>query len=290
MKPGIRNWTRTLTAAAMAVSAMTVLAIVLFVFVSAAPLLREGNLAEAFGPVWRPSGEPARYGILPMVLTSLALSLGAVVLALPLAIGVCLFAHGTAPPRLARFVLGLVHFMTGIPTVVYAFAGMCVLVPFVRARFAYGSGFCLLSAMPVLALLILPTLVLLLHAYMRQAGARLTLTCASLGMSRLESVVRVLLPISRKALVAAAVLGFCRAVGDTLVALMLAGNAPQFPTGLFRSVRALTAHVALVLATDWHSPEFRSLAAAGLVLFLLTACLSLAIRRICHVHPSSELS
>src|SRR5262249_49838190 len=111
-----------------------------------------------------------------------------------------------------------------------------------------------------------------------------SLSCAALGMSRLHTLCRVVLPLSRRGLLAGLMLGFCRALGDTLIALMVAGNAPQVPASPSDSVRTLTAQIALVLATDWHSPEYRSVAGAGLLLFVLTTVLISVQQRVASSH------
>jgi len=282
-------WMPRLIKAAAAVSAMAVILIVGFLLFAAFPLLASGEFFSLVAGRWRTSVVPAQHGIAPMIAGSFCLSTLAVLLAYPAAIGVCGFAHSLGPRPLRRPILGLVHLMTGIPTVIYGFVSVFLLVPLVRGVFDGSSGFSLLAAALALAILVLPTIVILLHVQLRQIDPNVTLTCAALGMTPAQTFLRVLLPVSRMGLVAAAVLGFCRAVGDTLIALMVAGNATQFPGSLLDSIRTLTSHIALVLATDTHSEEYRSVFAAGLLLFCMTAILSLAIRRLCHsdnTHPS----
>lgn len=275
-------WIRRLVSAAAAVAALAVILIVGFLIFAALPLLVSGEFFSLVTGRWQTSVEPPQHGIGPMIAGSFCLSLLALVIAFPIAIGICSFAHSLGPPRLRRLVLGVVHFMTGIPTVVYGFVSVFLLVPLVRGVFD-GSGFSLVAAALALAVLVLPTIVLLLHVRLRQIDPNVALTCAALGMTPAQTLLRILLPVSRSGLVAAAVLGFCRAIGDTLIALMVAGNATQYPGSLLDSVRALTSHIALVVATDTHSDEYRSVFAAGLLLFCMTAVLSLAIRRLCHL-------
>jgi phosphate transport system permease protein len=263
-------------AAAAAVASAAVLGILLFLAWFCLTLLRGGHAAEILAWNWRPFH--GAYGILPMVAGSLLLSVSALALAFPVALGICSFAHGLGPPRLARLVMAVVHLMTGIPTIVYAFVSAMLLVPFVRGAAGAGSGYSLLTATPVLSVLILPTLVLLVHAYWQGVGADLRVTCAALGLTKAQELWRVLLPASWRGLAAAAILGFGRAVGDTMIALLLAGNAPQVPASPLDSFRALTAHIALVLATDSQDPIYASVFASGLILLLLTAGLSLSAR------------
>ena len=261
------------------VSAAAVWAIVLFLCYAAMPLFFSGEFPRVVTGAWRPYGSPADYGIAPMIVGSLLLALAALAIAFPVALGVCGFAHGIAPRCLGKILLSVIHFMTSIPTVIYGFVSVWLLVPLVRNTLSAGTGFSLLTAALTVSLLILPTIVLLIDVGFRQIDSDIKLACHALGLSPAQAQLRVLFPMARRSLVAAAVLGFCRAVGDTLIALMVAGNAPQIPSSPTESIRTLTSHIALVVATDWYSPEYRSVAAAGLLLFLLSAGLSIMIRR-----------
>jgi phosphate transport system permease protein len=273
-------WLRRVLGAAAALSAVAVLVILGALVGSCLPLLRSGDLLAVVTGPWRPYGAVPTFGIAPMILSSAAVALLAVALAFPTAVGICSFAHGVGPRRLRRPALAAVHFMTSVPTVVLGFVSVFLLVPRLRQAFATGPGFCLLAAAITLAVLVLPTVVLLVHVHLRLVDPGVRLACEALGLSAAEAQFHVLFPLARRGLVTAAVLGFARALGDTLVALMVAGNAPQWPTSPLESVRTLTAHVALVLATDTASPEYRSVAVAGLLLFLMTATLTLSIRRL----------
>jgi len=172
-----------------------------------------------------------------------------------------------------------------VPTIVYAFVSAIVLAPLLRDAFRYGSGYCLLTTVLVLSVLVLPTVVLLLHARWQAVGDRLRVTCAALGLTRAQTVFRVLLPVTRRGLQAAAVFAFARAVGDTMIALLLSGNAPQVPHGPLDALRTLTAHIALVHSTDTQAAAYTSIFAAGLLLLLMTAGLSLAARALAKVPP-----
>jgi phosphate transport system permease protein len=241
------------------------------------PLFTSGRLGEILSWNWQPfSGQ---FGILPMCAGSLALSALALILAFPVAIGICTLIHVLARGPVARFFLVLIHFMTSIPTVIYGFASVFLLVPRVRDWFEAGSGFSLLTAALTLSVLILPTIVLVFHARLEQLDPVLRLASEAMGLSRIQQMRYVLLPAASRGLAVAAILGFGRAMGDTLISLMLAGNAAQFPGSLFASIRTLTAHIALVLATDSQSMAYQSVFAAGLLLFLLTAMVNFLIRK-----------
>jgi phosphate transport system permease protein len=277
MKPaGRERWIETLLGASALFSGLAVLGILGSLVVFTLPLLRGGDLGEVLSWDWRP--HEGSCGILPMVVGSLLLSLLALAVAFPVGLAVCCFAHGLAPRPLGKAVLAVVHFMTSIPTIVYAFVSAVALVPLVRGLFATGSGYSLLTATLVLSVLILPTIVLLIHAYWRGMGDTVATTCAALGLTRAQQLFRVLIPLSGRGLAAAATLGLGRAVGDTMIALLLSGNAPQVPESPLDSFRTLTAHIAMTLQTDTESTAFLSVFAAGLVLLFLTAGLNLAAR------------
>ena len=130
-----------------------------------------------------------------------------------------------------------------------------------------------------LSVLILPTIVLVFHAWLEQLDPLLRLTAEAMGFTPIQQMRYVLLPAASRGLTAAAVLGFGRAIGDTLISLMLAGNAAQFPGSIFASIRTLTAHIALVLATDSQSMAYQSVFASGLLLFFLMGAFNYLIRK-----------
>jgi phosphate transport system permease protein len=244
----------------------------------ALPLLRGEILTTLFTSVWRPA--QGQFGILPMVWGTLAVALPATLLAFPLSLGFACFATLLAPPRIQKGLRGVAGLMTGIPTVVYGFSAVFLLVPLVREMAGRGSGFSLATAILVLALLISPTITLILisafeavpHAWLRRFEA--------MGATPEETVWYLLFPLSTRSMVGALLLGLGRATGDTLIALMLAGNAVLAPTDPFGPARTLTSHIALVMAADVESLEFRSVFACGLLLYLLIFGLTLLVRHL----------
>jgi phosphate transport system permease protein len=234
------------------------------------------GFAVVFSWVWKPF--MGRFGILSMVAGTFGLAVLALGIAYPLAIGVACFTHGLAPARIRNAALSLVYFMTSVPTVIYGFVSVFILVPLFRNHFDRGTGFCLMASAITLAVLIVPTIVISLRAEMDQRSEEVSMAARSLGMTPAQELLWVLLPCSGRGLVIAAVLGFGRAVGDTLVALMVAGNAPVVPRSLLDSIRTLTAHIALVVATDSQDRSYYSIFAAGLMLLLIMAGLTMVIR------------
>ncbi|MBV7690779.1 ABC transporter permease subunit [Limnobaculum sp. M2-1] len=240
---------------------------------------------ELFSWHWNPVKN--QFGILPMIAGSVLLSVSAVALAWPLALGLCSWLLNSSAPYssvsrrlLFRPVAGLVRFMTAVPTVVYGFVAIFLLVPLIREAMGGGSGLNWLSAALVLSLLLLPTMVLVMEAGLRPRMEQLHLTTAALGFNRLQSFAYFVLPQGRRCLLTALVLGFGRGVGDTLIALMLSGNWPQLPSLPVDSLRTLTAHMALVTANEVGGMAYNSLFAAGAILLLINGSVSLALRRL----------
>lgn len=275
-----RRWServgRALLFGAAALSALSVLAIFGFLLWFALPVFRGEMLASLLSWQWHPlRGE---FGILPMLAGSLCLSFSAMLLAYPLALGVCCFVHGAGPARAARPLMGAVRFMTSVPTVVYGLVSVFLLVPLIRSAFS-GAGFSWLAAGLVLAVLVVPTVVLIIDGQFRQVQAGIGVSGAALGFSPIQQLLGLTLPLSRRGLGAAAALGFGRAIGDTLIPLMLAGNAARPPHSLLDPLRTLTAHIALVVATDSQSLAYASLFACGVALFLVSLAINLGLRR-----------
>jgi len=271
------RWIERLLLSATAVSGVAIAAILILLAYFCLPLLTSHGLTSVFAQQWQPFG--GHFGILPMCAGSLALSILALALALPLALGTCTLAHLLGRGPFARLLSAMIHFMTSIPTVIYGFVSVFLLIPRLRDWFAVGSGFSLLAAVLTLSLLILPTITLILQSRLAQLDPTLRLAAEAMGFTQVQQMRCVLLPAASSGLAVAAILGFGRAVGDTLISLMVAGNAAQFPTSLFASMRTLTAHIGLVLATDSRSMAYQSVFAAGLLLFLLTGMVSLLIRK-----------
>lgn len=262
-------------AAGMALFSIALLFAMVMVF--AVPVFLEQGSGGVFSWNWRPyEGE---FGILPMFCGSLLLSGTALVLAFPLSLAICCHTLDQPSSMLSRLVHGLFRFMTAIPTVVYGFAAVFLLTPFIRSGLG-GSGLCGVSAAIMLTLLVLPTMVLIMEAGLKPRLDRLCPGGLAIGFSRLELLWFFVLPSARKTLMAAALLGFGRAIGDTLLPLMLAGNAPQVPGGFTESLRTLTAHMALVTANAVGGAAYNSLFTAGALLLCINAVVSLTARRL----------
>lgn len=268
------------TGVVYACAGMAFLAIVLLFLMIAAfalPVLIQSGTATPFGWVWMPAR--GQFGILPMVAASVILSVSALVLALPVAVAVACWIIAIGKGPLLHLVNHTVRFMTTIPTVVYGFVAIFLLTPIVRQALG-GTGMSWFTAALMLAVLILPTMVLVMVAGIQPKLESLCPSGLALGFSKLDLLWFFVLSNSKKTLLSAAMLGLGRAIGDTLLPLMLAGNATQLPHQLSDSIRALTAHMALVTANEVGGAAYNSLFAAGLLLLLINVFISMAVKKL----------
>ncbi|MFH2065342.1 MAG: ABC transporter permease subunit [Pseudomonadota bacterium] len=257
------------------ISAVMTSAVFLFMIVLVLPLFRKGSFMDIWMGTWSPS--QGVFGIGHMIAGTLWIAVPAVLLSLPLSLGTSFVIAGLGGPRLRGMLISLVRFMTGIPTVIYGFLGIFLLVPLIREELG-GPGMSVLAASMVLAVLITPTMVLFFsHSLMAVDPAHVQ-AARALGAGRIQRLLYVMLPEALGGMATGLVLALGRALGDTLIALMLAGNALGMPTGFLDPARTLTGHIALVQAADYDSLEFRSIFACGIALYLFTTASVIAVR------------
>lgn len=261
---------------AAVVSGLLTAAVFVFLFFFGLPLLQSGQLSDLLLSSWDPG--KGMYGVYPMLKASLLLSALSLAIGIPVSLGASFVIFALAPTRIRRVLLGLVRLMAGIPTVVYSFAALFFLVPIMRSLIGHGSGMSILTAAPVLALLICPTMIIVFVSSFAKVPAQSLLAVDALGGSEVQKLLYVVLPRAWPGIVNGVLLGFGRAMGDTMVSLMLAGNSTAIPHYVSDSARTLTAHIALVMAFDFDSMQFKSIFVCGLLLYLATAVLMLLFR------------
>ncbi len=272
------RFVRTLLWVAAAFSVAVTLSMFGFMVALGAPLVRDGGFLAIFSDPWLPG--QGMVGIAPMIVGTLVIAGLALVFSFPVSLGCAALISGLGRGPLPVLLHRLVRFMTGIPTVVYGFAGIFLLVPIVREWAGRGSGLCVLSAALLLAVLIAPTLILLFVDAFSGVPRSYLLAARALGATPVQRFVYIILPNAWRGLTSGVVLASGRAVGDTLIALMIAGNAAVLPESLMDPTRTLTAHIALVVAADFDSLEFRTLFACGIVLYLCTTAMVILTRHI----------
>lgn len=254
---------------------LVTLTILIFLLFLGFPVFTGGHVGGILSNPWLP--DQNLFGIRSMIAGSLIISCLALFLAFPLSLGSSAFIVCTGPHWAAKSLRRIIGLMAGIPTVVYGFTGIFLLVPLMRGVFS-GSGMSILTAAVLLAVLISPTMIFFfIDAFNRVPRSYLT-AASALGGNRVQILVHVLLPCAWPGIASGLLLGLGRAVGDTMISLMVAGNSVGMPNSLLSSARTLTAHIGLVIAADFDSLEFKVLFICGLLLYLFTATLVVIIR------------
>ena len=262
------------------ISALLSLSITILIFgfmvILGLPLFKGGQFFKLLSQPWLP--DHGTFGIYPMIVGTLSIALIGSVFGFSLSLGCSIFISVLEPKRFGAILKKTVQIMTGIPTVIYGFVGIFLLVPIIRELFESGSGMCILSASMLLAILISPTMILFFVESFDQVPKPFLDAVDALGGNRVQKILHVILPYSWRGVLTGLVLALGRAMGDTMIALMIAGNAVALPGSVLDSARTLTAHIALVIAADFESLEFKTLFACGIILYLFTTFIVLAVR------------
>lgn len=263
-----------------------VLCISVYLVISGLPAIREIGLTKfLFGKVWAPTNATTgpQFGILPFILTSVYGTAGALLLGVPVGLMTAIFLAKAAPPRLAAVIRTAVQLLSGIPSVVYGLVGMIVLVPAIRLAFGLGSGACLLAAILVLTVMVLPSIINVAETALQAVPREYEEASLALGATETETYFRVSLPAARSGVAAAVVLGVGRAIGEAMAIIMVAGNVANIP-GLFTSVRFLTTGIISGMSDAAVGSLYQqALFSIGLVLFLfimlINVLLNVCIKR-----------
>lgn len=263
-----------------------VLCISVYLVISGLPAIREIELTKfLFGKVWAPTNATTgpQFGILPFILTSVYGTAGALLLGVPVGLMTAIFLAKAAPPRLAAVIRTAVQLLAGIPSVVYGLVGMIVLVPAIRRAFGLGSGACLLAAILVLTVMVLPSIINVAETALQAVPREYEEASLALGATETETYFRVSLPAARSGVAAAVVLGVGRAIGEAMAIIMVAGNVANMP-GLFTSVRFLTTGIISGMSDAAVGSLYQqALFSIGLVLFLfimlINVLLNVCIKR-----------
>lgn len=263
--------------AATCVSIAAVILICLFLLASGIPAIREiGIFKFLLGTKWKPAN--GLYGIFPMIIGSLYVTAGALVLGVPVGILTAVFMARFCPKWLYGPLKCAVNLMAGIPSVVYGFFGLVVLVPFVRQFFG-GRGMGVLTASVLLGFMILPTIISVSETSIRAVPESYYEGGLALGASHERSVFYTVLPAAKSGIFAGVVLGIGRAAGETMAVMMVAGNQPVIPESVLSGVRTLTTNIVLEMgyAADLHR---EALIGTAVVLFVFILIINLALSRV----------
>lgn len=262
---------RVIFALAAALSILAVGLICVFLFANGVPAMIEIGIPDfLLGTTWRPANDI--YGIFPMIIGSIYVTAGALIFGVPAGLLTAIFLSRFASAKVAAFLKPGVELLAGIPSVVYGFFGLMIIVPFIRLN-APGNGLSLLAASILLGIMILPTVITVAKNALDAVPQSYYEGALALGATHERSVLRVLVPAAISGIMAGVVLGIGRAIGETMAVVMVAGNQPIIPASIFDGVRTMTANIVLEMgyAADLHRG---ALIATGVVLFVFILLIS----------------
>lgn len=257
---------------AACVSILAVALICIFLLANGLPAFGKiGVFDFLLGTTWKPSNDI--YGIFPFIIGSIYVTAGAIIIGVPIGILTAIYLSKFASKRAARILKPSVELMAGIPSVVYGFFGLVVLVPFIREVFG-GNGMSLLTASLLLGIMILPTIITVSAAAIKAVPDNYYEGALALGATHERSVFSVIVPAAKSGITASVILGIGRAIGETMAVIMIAGNQPRMPVSILKGVRTLTANIVLEMgyAADLHR---EALLATAVVLFLFILIINL---------------
>jgi phosphate transport system permease protein len=258
---------------AVALTSTTVLALIaLFIFVEGVPIIsRLGLPAFLFGDRWAPSA--GSFGIWPMIVGSVAVTVGALVVGVPLGLACAVFLAEFAPARASAVMRPAIQLLAGIPSVIYGFWGLVVIVPAIRNTLG-GPGLSVLAGSIILGIMILPTVISISEDSLRALPPSYAEGSLALGATHWQTIWRIQLPAARSGLLAAVILGLGRAIGETMAVIMVLGNAVKVPDSILSPARTLTTNIGIEMA--YASGDHRqALFATGVVLFVVIALVNL---------------
>ena len=250
---------------AACISIIAVVLICVFLFANGIPAIKEIGFREfLLGKVLRPGNKI--FGIYPMILGSIYVTAGAILVGVPIGIFTATFMSKFCPKGLYKIMKPAIDLLAGIPSVVYGFFGIVVLVPFVRDNFE-GNGNSIFTASLLLGIMILPTIISVTESAINAVPDSYYEGALALGATHERSVFKAVLPAAKSGIMAGVILGVGRAIGETMAVIMIAGNQARIPDSMFDGVRTLTANIVMEMgyATDLHR---EALIATGVVLFV----------------------
>ena len=255
------------------ISILAVFLICFFMFIKGCPAIGKIGVIEfLMGTSWKPQDYPASFGILPMIAGSVYVTAGAIIIGVPLGLLIAVFMAEFCPKRLYKFLMPPINLLAGIPSIVYGFFGMVVIVPFIRTVFG-GTGNSILTASILLGIMILPMVVGMSESALKAVPKQYYEGALALGATHERAVCSVVVPAAKSGILASVILAVGRAVGETMAVIMIAGNQPRMPKSVLQGVRTLTANIVIEMsyAADLH---YDALIATGVVLFVFILLLN----------------
>jgi phosphate transport system permease protein len=262
----------------VALASITTLGLImLFLFAEGLPIFGKVSVHEfIFGQYWYPTDDPADFGIFPLIVASIAVTFVSSLIAIPLGVLTALYLAESASYRLRQLVKPVVELLAALPSVVIGFFGMVIVAPFLQEIFDMPTGLNLFNASLMLAFMSIPTICSISEDAIFSVPSELKEASLALGATHWETIIRVILPASISGISTAIILGMSRAIGETMVVLMVAGGAAMIPSSLFDPVRPMPASIAAEMAeAPFRGDHYYALFATGIVLFLFTLLFNL---------------
>jgi phosphate transport system permease protein len=255
------------------VAVLALAMITIFIVQAGLPLFEKTSLSSfLLSATWEPTAKTPQFGILSMLIGSLWLTLGPLVIGVPLGLAVTIFMTDLAPPALVNIMRPAVQLLAGIPSVIYGFIGLTLLAPLIRGAFG-GPGLSVLTGAIVLGIMILPTIVSISEDAIRAVPPALRQGALALGATRWQMISRVVLPAARSGIIASIILGMGRALGETMAVIMMIGNSLNVPASILDAATTLTSNIGLEMAYAGGAHR-QALFATGAVLFVLIIALN----------------
>ena len=253
-------------------SLLFLIGIIITLFENALPIFQKVTLREFFlGKSWYPTYDPPEFGILPLLTASFWVTLGAMLVSIPLGIGSALFLHELAGERLRSLLKPFIEILAGIPSVVFGFFGMAVAAPFIKQIFNLPIGLCLLTASIILGIMAVPTICSLSEDALNYVPKSFREASLAVGANRWQTLLYVVIPAAGSGISTAIILGISRVIGETMTVLMVSGGAAVIPSSFTDPVRPMTATIAAEMGeAPMNSDHYFALFGIGLVLFLIT--------------------
>ena len=258
-------------------SCLFLLGITLTLFIEGLPVFKTVGFFEfIFGTSWHPTSEPPEFGILPLILSSIWVTVFALIIAIPLSLGSAIYISEIASPRMKEILKPIIELLAGIPSVVYGLFGMVFLAPLVQKVFNLSTGLTCFTASVILGIMIVPTITSLTEDAISAISSNIKEASFALGATKWETITRIVVPAASSGIITAIILGMGRAAGETMTVLMVAGGATMIPKSIFQPVRPMTATIAAEMGeAPMGSAHYYALFAIALVLFFLTLILNL---------------
>jgi phosphate transport system permease protein len=231
----------------------------------------EKIISFVFGSSWHPTSMPGRFGILTLIVGSFLVTLGALILAVPFGVGSAIYISEIASPRVREVIKPVIELLAGIPSVVYGLFGMAFLSPALMKWFHIDAGLNIMNASIILGIMVIPIISSMSEDAFSMVPKNLRNASYGLGANRWETIIKVVLPAAKTGVISSILLGFGRAIGETMVVIMVAGGSPQFPSSIFDSVRPMTSAIAAEMGETAHGTlHFHALYGIAVVLFVIT--------------------